>query len=121
MTVVLIVDDMAEIVRLLTKFIQGRGYTVVSASNGVSALTVAREQHPHLVISDIRMPYMDGHDLLRILRTDPAFAATRIYLISADSDTQAQPGDPLPDGYIEKPFDFATIAAVLDSLALQID
>ena len=117
MAVVLVADDMLPIVDLLTRFIEGCGHTVVSASNGICALALASDQRPQLVISDIQMPQMNGYDLLRALRADPTFATTRVYLLSADGDINAQPDGPVPDGYIEKPFDLAAIKDVLATVS----
>ena len=61
----LIVDDELGMRQFLTHLLQREGHTVRLAENGQEAMTQMREQAPDLIISDIRMPDMDGVDLLR--------------------------------------------------------
>lgn len=66
---VLIVDDGAENLYLLRALLQGHGYEVEEATNGVDALAKANVRRPDLVISDLLMPQMDGYTLLRHWRS----------------------------------------------------
>jgi PAS domain S-box-containing protein len=65
MTQVLIVDDNEQNLYMLQVLLQGQGYQVKSARNGIEALDIARHQAPHLIITDILMPGMDGFSLCR--------------------------------------------------------
>jgi DNA-binding response OmpR family regulator len=67
-TRVLVVDDEPSAVELLREFLTARGYEVITASDGPEALRTAKEERPHLVLLDIRMPKMDGLEVLRQLR-----------------------------------------------------
>lgn len=67
---ILIVDDRSEDLRLLRSLLEGRGWQVEEASHGDEALVKARQSPPHLIISDLLMPVMDGYTLLRQWRTD---------------------------------------------------
>ncbi|MGP1347234.1 MAG: response regulator [Phycisphaerales bacterium] len=66
-TRVLVVDDEAPIVRVVAKRFEAAGYTVLTASNGKEGLELALTQRPHLVISDVQMPILDGLSFARAL------------------------------------------------------
>lgn len=72
MTHILVVDDSPENCYLLRSLLEGHGYQVSEAADGRQALTLARQQPPELVISDLLMPVMDGYSLLREWRSDQA-------------------------------------------------
>jgi DNA-binding response OmpR family regulator len=82
----LIVDD-EEIVRdVLARFLKGKGYDVVTASNGREAMELVKKERPHLMLLDIRMPEMDGFEVLRRLReVDQEIA---VIMITANTDLE---------------------------------
>jgi DNA-binding response OmpR family regulator len=65
---VLVVDDEPNAVELLTEFLTAKGYEVIAASNGEEALRRLQEDRPHLILLDVRMPRMDGLEVLRRVR-----------------------------------------------------
>ena len=65
---ILIVDDVDTIARVYARFLEREGYEVMIAFNGEEALHVWEQNHPDLVISDIRMPEMTGFELANELR-----------------------------------------------------
>ena len=65
---VLVVDDEPDAVELLKEFLTVKGYDVVTASSGEEALRKLKEERPHLMLLDIRMPMMDGLEVLRRAR-----------------------------------------------------
>jgi signal transduction histidine kinase len=67
---ILLVDDEADIREILSLFLQDLGYTVIAAENGVDALKLFRKTLPSLVISDIKMPGMDGIELLQKIKQE---------------------------------------------------
>ncbi len=77
--VVVVVDDEADILELIHELLEGRGYHVVSAADGISALEVLRSTpRVCLVIVDLFMPRMDGFALMREMAADPKLAPLHV-------------------------------------------
>ena len=68
---ILIVDDEKEALFILEKELTAKGYSVIAADNGSSALDLAKSEHPDLIILDIWMPGMDGPEVAAKLGEDP--------------------------------------------------
>ncbi len=69
---ILIVDDVAANRSLLGTILRHQGHSVIEAPDGEQALSAARAAHPDLVVTDVLMPVMDGYELVRQMRLDPA-------------------------------------------------
>ncbi len=81
---ILVVDDNQELLRLITETLILLGdFTVITASNGVEGLTRAVELHPDCAIIDVKMPGLDGYQLVRALRGDPETASMPLVLLTA--------------------------------------
>jgi len=65
---VLVVDDEPDAVELLTEFLRAKGYEVITASDGEEALRKVKEDRPHLILLDVRMPRLNGMEVLRRVR-----------------------------------------------------
>jgi two-component system CheB/CheR fusion protein len=72
---VLLVEDSADILFLLQKELEWAGYQVSTAADGAAAIEVAERILPDLIISDIRMPELDGYEFIRLVRQIPALAS----------------------------------------------
>ncbi len=79
---VLVVDDEADIVELLTYNLEKEGYKVASAPDGKKAIEIAKEFLPDLVILDIMMPHFDGIEVGRMIRSQCLNLKVRIFFIS---------------------------------------
>lgn len=116
---VLIVNDDADQLTLMSSLLGKAGYAVVTAVDGLDGLTLARRERPDLVISDVTMPRMDGLEFCRELRADTELKTVPILLVTAlQKDTQSavaglQAG---ADDYLEFPFDSARLVAKVSRL-----
>jgi CheY-like chemotaxis protein len=90
MPVVLFVDDDEGTSRAVTRLLERLGYTAVWLSSGADALHVLKDLRFDLVILDWMMPQMDGLQVLRRLRQDPATRDLRVIMYSAASDPTMQ-------------------------------
>ena len=60
------------------RFLEERGYTVESATNGEEALPIVNRIHPDIIITDMQMPKMSGSELISAVRSEPALASIPI-------------------------------------------
>ena len=103
---VLVVDDEPEAVELVAFNLKGAGYEVATASDGAEALNKARRIQPNLVILDVMMPEIDGMEVCKLLRRDPATSGIPIIMLTAKaSEVDRVLGLELgADDYVVKPF-----------------
>src|SRR4051812_9138774 len=101
----LLVEDNADLRSFLAARL-ARRYRVETASDGAAGLDVARRIRPDLVVTDVMMAGMDGFELCRRLKADPAFAATPVILLTAraGAEAAAEGLDAGADDYVVKPF-----------------
>jgi signal transduction histidine kinase len=104
---ILIAEDSTTQAQRLTHILEREGYRVTSAANGRLAFEMAQRQKPHLVISDVIMPEMDGYELCARIKADPELADVPVILVTTLSD----PHDVIrglecrADNFILKPYD----------------
>jgi two-component system, OmpR family, alkaline phosphatase synthesis response regulator PhoP len=107
---ILVVDDDAKIVELVKLYLKRDGYTVLTASDGIEALKIARESNPDLIVLDIMLPGIDGLSVCKTLRTE---SSVPIILLTAKT-TEKDRIDGLDlgaDDYVTKPFSPKELAA----------
>ena len=83
MATVLVADDNRANRQALGALLESAGHRVLIAADGREALGLARTERPDLVISDVLMPAMDGYELVRRLRDDPASAGSVVLFYTA--------------------------------------
>jgi len=105
---VLVADDDAWIRRMIATVLERRGYRVDMAGDGQRALALAVARPPDLVITDAVMPVMDGWELVKALRAQPAFSHVPVIFLTALSSAEDRiRGFRLgADDYVTKPFRF---------------
>jgi two-component system chemotaxis response regulator CheY len=108
-TCVLIVDDSSVMRKIVGRSLRQAGLEVqqlLEASNGSEALTIAREHHLDLILSDINMPLMDGLEFVRQLRTIEAAQKVPVIMITTEAGEAhvVQALSSGASGYIRKPF-----------------
>ncbi len=82
---ILIVDDDPDSLKLIELMLQRRGYTVVSAQSGNQALEDVKTEKPDLIILDVMMPGMDGHQVCRKLRANAQTTHLPVIMFTAKS------------------------------------
>ncbi|MCX8061395.1 MAG: response regulator transcription factor [Anaerolineales bacterium] len=107
---ILVVDDKAEIRKLLKSYFTQEGYEVVTAADGQEALFVARHEKPDVVLLDIMMPQMNGYDFLRTFSRE---SSTPVIVLTAKvEESDKVLGLELgADDYVVKPFSPRELAA----------
>ncbi|MBV8205657.1 MAG: response regulator transcription factor [Acidobacteria bacterium] len=100
---VLIVDDEPQITRVLKNALSARGYSIRTASDGIEAIQVINEWPPALVITDLKMPNMDGVKLTRYVRGNSGMPII-VLSVREDERTKVEALDAGADDYVTKPF-----------------
>jgi adenylate cyclase len=114
---VLVVDDLPQNARLLDAVLAPRGYRVLTAESGEEALALLNDKSPDLVLLDIFMPGMDGYEVCRRIREQPATAFLPVVMITASGDQEKRGAiEAGADDFVTKPFDQAELLARIKSL-----
>lgn len=102
---ILIIDDDVDTLRLVGLMLQRQGYQIIAASNGSQGLAKALEERPNLILLDVMMPDMDGYEVTRRLRKNPATVAIPILMFTAKSqlDDKVSGFEVGADDYLTKP------------------
>jgi len=80
---VLLVDDSMLVRHSVCRFLEERGYTVETATNGVDALEVVSRLHPDVIITDMQMPKMSGGELINALKAEPSTAQIPVVIVTS--------------------------------------
>ena len=112
---ILIVDDNPVNLKLVRILLVGEGYDVRTAADAEEALQVLKESTPRLILMDVQLPGIDGLELTRRLKTDPATRDIKIlgltaYAMKGDEEKILAAGC---DGYIAKPIDTRALPKVI--------
>ena len=87
-SVILVADDTESIRTLFRKLLGADGHEVIDVADGLAALDAVHEHHPDVVLLDITMPHLDGLEVCRRLKSDPATRLTPVVLVTGLSDLQ---------------------------------
>jgi DNA-binding response OmpR family regulator len=116
---VLVVDDVADIRKLLKRLLSTRGYRVLEADRGLLALRMVKEHAPDLIVLDAMLPEVHGFDIARRIKGSQRYGHIPIIMVSAvyrgwryAEDLKQSCG---VDHYIEKPFRIADVLAAVES------
>ena len=107
---ILVVDDDPNVVKLVQLYLERDGHEVLTASDGVTGLELAREEQPSLIVLDLMLPRMDGMEVCRTLRAESAVPIVMLTAMVEEDDRLAGL-DLGADDYVTKPFSPRELAA----------
>lgn len=115
---VLLVDDNVDLVTVLSMYLESQGHDVQFAHDGLDGLSLARQWSPDIVLLDIGLPGMGGHDVARNLRSDPG---NKMHLIAVtgygrETDVALARGAGF-DSHLTKPFNFSELQTMISAVA----
>ncbi|MBI3968984.1 MAG: response regulator [Chloroflexi bacterium] len=110
---VLIVDDDEDIRNLLSTVLAEEGYDVLTAPHGAAALDIIARSHPNLILTDMRMPTMDGEAFAQAYHLQPGPHAPIVVISAADEETRRRAAG-LANTVLTKPFDLGELLEVVD-------
>jgi len=115
---ILVADDNLGTRLSVSDYLEMSGYSVIAAEDGLQALSMIETYHPHILITDINMPRMDGYELVRQVRQKPAFRLLPVVFLTERASTEErirgyQTGCDL---YLPKPFEMQELSAVIRNL-----
>jgi len=115
MTKILVVDDEPSLRELIVTALQGEGFEVLEAGDGLGGIETARRSSPDLVICDILMPNLDGYGTLKVLREDPSTATIPFIFLTGNMErgTMRQGMDLGADDFLTKPFAIPELLAAV--------
>ena len=115
---ILVIDDEPNIVQTLQDRLEMNEYEVLTACNGKDGLQLALDEKPDVILLDVIMPIMDGHEMLEILRKNPDGQNIAVIMLTARSQTQdiARANSCGIDDYIVKPFDLSELLEKIESV-----
>ncbi len=115
---IMIVDDCQTTRKLLGHYLKSRGYSVVFAENGLDALEKLSVEKVNLIMTDLNMPYMDGMELIKTLKSDPNLSEIPILMVTTENDTTEKDRAFTfgANGYVVKPVTGEAIANNIKSI-----
>ena len=111
--VILAVDDAPENLDIVRTLLASR-YTVKAAVNGPMALKIAEKQPPDLILLDIQMPGMDGYEVCRRLKADPATSAIPVIFLTGESGVGSEVAEAGGSDYVTKPVDSDVLLSTVE-------
>jgi DNA-binding NarL/FixJ family response regulator len=115
---ILVVDDDLGTRLSISDYLEMSGYITVSAENGQKAIALVDQFQPHLIVTDVMMPQMDGYELVRQVRRQPSLRLLPVVFLTARNNTEERiRGYQLGcDIYLPKPFHLEELGAVVRNL-----
>ncbi len=119
---ILVVDDDKTTRKLLSLYLKGKGHEVITAENGLEAIEKVGTEGINLVVTDMNMPYMDGIELVKNLKADPASSQIPIVMVTteADEEEKKRAYEAGVDDYLVKPTNAEQINASIKKILKKI-
>lgn len=115
---VLLVDDEVDFALPLKDGLEAQGYIVFTAGDGVAALEIAKKELPSIILLDLALPRMDGHHVLKSLKSDEQCRQVPVLVITAQEEIQklAPTLEEGADSYYVKPLKFDVLLTLIRTL-----
>jgi len=119
---ILIVDDDKTTRKLLSLYLKGSGFEVVTAENGLNALEKLGSDTFQLVLTDLNMPYMDGIEFLKAMKSNPGTSHIPALMLTTETDEEERQRaiSAGADGYLSKPVTSEVVAAKIRQMISEI-
>lgn len=116
---VLVVDDESVNRTLISRALEDKGFSVITASNGAEALGLIEKEKPAIVISDMLLPKIDGLTLCSKIKENPELSGIKVILMTAVYKTasiRAEAFSHKADAYLEKPVSIENLLKIINGL-----
>jgi len=85
---VLVIDDESVLIKMVTSLLESKNYQVVTATDGVEGLAIAKSEIPNLIILDVVMPIMDGYSFVKEIKKEDDLKAVPILVLTAKTELE---------------------------------
>ena len=118
---VILIDDETQWLDLIQQVLADESFNVITASSGESALKKMHRKKPDLIVSDVRMPVVNGFDLFEKVKNDPKLKGIPYVFMSSidDYDAMRIAREIGADDYFEKPFDADSVKTIVLDLLIR--
>jgi DNA-binding response OmpR family regulator len=102
---ILYIDDNRYMLDLISRMLEIEGYKVLSASDGLTGLSMIADNNPDVVLVDIAMPILNGHEVCKLIRQQPTFEQLPLVMLTTSYglDDQIAARNNQVNGYLTKP------------------
>ncbi len=116
---ILLVEDEENVLKLLSEIFGDLGdYRILYARDGEEALTIARADNPDIILLDIQLPKISGHEVCKLVKSDPAMSHTKVLMLSgmAQNSDRRKAQEMGADAFIAKPFNSIALVEKVEEL-----
>lgn len=115
---ILIVDDEPSILETIKFHLEMNDYDILSATDGMEALKLARSKGPDLILLDLMLPLMDGYKVCKMLKMDRRYKDIPVIMLTAKAGSvdEVEGYQSGADAYIKKPFDLEALSSVVEEM-----
>lgn len=119
---ILVVDDNEDNAHIIRDYLEAKGYPISVAYNGDEAMELFEKEKPQLVLLDVMMPGRDGWEVCRAMKDSEIGRDVRVIMVTALQDwtDKRQAIETGADDFVEKPFELAKLATVVERNAAQL-
>lgn len=115
---ILLVDDFEDTRFVMRLDLESRGYRVIEAADGKTAVDLALQEHPDIILMDLFLPYVDGFEATKLIREDEEMQDVTIIAVTAHQESAFRQGAKTSgfDAYVTKPIDMDWLSELINGL-----